>query len=289
MIEGTSRPGLPRLERVYDFDDVPITLTSSSLEVIGAIERMMSRRSLSRDRSYGTIAISAELVGDSWHILVDGKMVRSFPLPRVAPFVAEEIIATACAVAARRQRSILIRGAIIAKDGIGLALVGHDLESAKALALHLHARQWTAISFGYGFLNPHTLDVVGLQSLAAISSASIDQIPRPYRRAIEASQWYDAGRHLTFYAVDPYTVYPDHARSTTLKNILLIDGTVDHTAFTDEALVESDTGFLEHHPMRASIRVAKMTLGSPIATCDAIEKWSTSDAIAARGGKAVDC
>jgi hypothetical protein len=262
--------------RVFDFDDVPIAIASSSSEVTDAIERMMTLRARVYHDPVGAIRVTAELTGDLWQILVDDKMVRGLPKSSVPPLVAEELIATACAAAARRQRSILIRGAVLEKDGVGLALIGDDLDSAKALALHLHARRWSAISFGYSFLNPKTLDIVGLQSLAAVSSTSIDQIPRRYRRAIEASKWYDAGYHLTFYAVDPYLVHPDHALSTTLKTMIVIDGDIDETASVQEAFEVRDVGFLENHPMAGSIRIAKMTLGTPIASCDAIEQWFAS-------------
>jgi hypothetical protein len=261
--------------RVYDFDDVPIGMESSSAEVLAALDRIMRARAHVPDGSPGVVTVAGERTADTWSIRVDGRAVRGLPLANSPPLVAEELIATACAVAARRRLSILIRGPVLERGGEGVALIGDDLDSAKALALHLHARHWTAVSFGYSFLNPHSLNLVGLQSLAAISSTSISRIPRRYRRAIEASKWYDSGSDLTFYAVDPHLVHPGRALSTTLTRVIVIDGTVASHALLDDSCDASEIGFLANHPLADSIRVAKMTLGSPIASCDSIESWAS--------------
>jgi hypothetical protein len=258
----------------HDFGEVTLSFSSESEDVVLTIERMMSRRSRRPDLAYN-LEIRAVRSDDAWSLYLNDSVLRKLPASSPAPFVAEIAIEAACFAAASSGKAILLRGAFLEKDGVGLALVGSDLASVKVLALHLHARRWSAVSFEYGFLNDQVLEVTGLQSLVTISSSSIDQIPRRYFRAIEASRWYDSGKHLSFYAVDPFAVHPGHSQLTTLTNAIAIDGLVsDMPAMHQD--VERRNQLFAGHSLCSSIRFATMTLGTPIASCDAIEHWLSS-------------
>ena len=258
----------------YYFAGTPIWISSSSDDVVTATRRIMGVRTASQIDTPAASHISATLNDGLWTITADGNAECHLPQATAPPLIAEALITTACKIAAHQQGKVLIRGAVLAKNGVGIALTGQDLSSTTALALHLHARQWTGISFSYSFFDRRTQNVDGLHSLATVSSRAIDDVPRQYRRAIEASKWYFSGGLLTFYNVNPFLVTSHTATSTYLSGVLLIDGTADETPAIDEFVSSAVHPSFGIEPQELPVRIATLIMGSPIASCDAIERWT---------------
>jgi len=222
--------------------------------------------------------VSARSNGDGWLLEVDGAVVQRLAQRTPAARVAEELIATACVAVAGKTNSILIAGAVLTKDGKTLALIGGDLDSARVIGFHLHARRWSAIAFRYAFLSRASLSTIGLHSLAVVSSSSIDQMPTRYRPAIEVSLWYDTGFDLAFYTVEPLVVHSSWLPSTPLTHVVLVDGKIDDEPSLDVGVGPSDARVIGQHADAGSLRVARLTLGTPVASCNILEKWITGAA-----------
>jgi hypothetical protein len=257
---------------IYEFGAEPVAL-SATPEVLVAL-RAIFRPQFLRPPASPTTTVAAYAGHDGWKLEVDGSFVRGLGHSTPIPRVAEEVVAASCAAVAKKTSSILLSGAILAKDGVTIALVGDDLDSAKVLGLHLHARGWAAVTFGYGFLSRATLDIVGLRALASMSSTSIDQIPARYRAAVEGSLWYYSGFDLTFYTVDPLHISSSSLAASTLTHVVIVDGAIEDRPALITDFDDADTGQLRVHPMIQSICIASLILGTPIASCGAIEQWA---------------
>ena len=258
---------------VYEFAGEAVSLSATSPEVVVALQGILRPAARGMSASPASTSVAALLGHDGWQLEVDGNVVRGLAAPTPIPRVAEEVIAAACSAVASKRSNILVSGALLEKDGAAIALVGDDLDAAKVLGFHLHARGWAAVSFGYAFVSGASLEVLGLRALASVSASTIDQIPASYRTAIEASRWYSSGLDLTFYTVDPLVAHSGSAPAAELTHVVIVDGALEEkpsmTADVDPATI----GPLGGHSLVQSLQIARLTQGAPIASCDAIERW----------------
>jgi hypothetical protein len=259
---------------VYEFVDERVGLSTTSGAVAAALRGILRPSEIEAQVSSTSTMVAARAERDGWQLEVDGSLVRGLAQATPIPRVAEEVIATACSAVAEKKSSILVSGAILEKGDVTLALVGDDLDSAKVLGLHLHARGWAAVTFGYGFVGGATLEVAGLRALASMSSTSIDQIPARYRPAIEGSLWYYSGFDLTFYTVDPLAINPCSTPTATLTHVVIVDGALEDRPALTTDVDDADIGPLRRHPLIQSLCIASLTLGTPIASCGAVERWA---------------
>jgi len=276
---GNALVGPAEICDVYDFGGESLAVSASSPDVLAALRKIL-RPPLAAPLSRTSTIVGARTGRDGWQLEVDGAVVRGMAFSTPIPRIAEEVIATACSAVAKKRSNILVSGAILAKDGVTVALIGDDLDSAKVLGFHLHARGWAAVTFGYGFVNGATLEVAGLPALASVSSTSIDQIPPRYRGAIEASLWYYSGFDLMFYTVDPLLVHPRAESDVVLTHVVIVDGELEDKPSLTGDIDLARLGTLGVQPLVQYLRFARLTLGAPIASCGAVEQWVLSSPIA---------
>ena len=258
---------------VHEFGGHLVAFTVASPGVLAALKAVLYSCSRDVPAASAPTRVRALSGRDGWQLEVDGSIVRGLALRTPLPLVAEEMIATACLAVASKTSGFLLNGVLLEKDGAAIALVGDDLDSTKVLGLHLHGRGWAAVAFAYGFVSETSLEVVGQPALVSVSSTAIDQIPPRYRPAIEASLWYDAGFDLTFYTVDPLSIHRRSISSAVLTHVVVVDGELEDSPSLSTDLEAAEIGPLGSHVMIGSVRIARLTLGTPIASCGAVERW----------------
>jgi hypothetical protein len=243
--------------------------------LITALDRMLPCRGGGNDLVEPIVSLRVTWSDEAWEIRCDGASTHEFGALSPGALVAEKTVGIAAAEAAKRTGVTLLRAAILQRSGFSLALVGDDVDSWLTLAFHLHAREWTTVSFSHSFVDRDRLTVVSLGKLATIASSRIADVPRRCRAAIEASPWYDSGDDLLFYAVDPSKGSGAPATAVHLISALVIvDGEIASAAAIEEAPCDEARRFLGDHPRRGDLRCARLKLGHPIASCDAVESWA---------------
>jgi len=193
-------------------------------------------------------------------------------LPQVCGAIVASLIADVAEIAELR----VCRAAAVERNGHAVALLGDDWESCVVLAAHLHARGWRFLGGDYVLIDPKTFIVHATRKALYATLSIMDELPNPYRRAIEASPWYSTAREIAFYAVDPTLVLPTSAWSDRglLSAVLVVDGDVaEFPALERTPSRAISKGIGGKDLERAGVIVAGVKLGDYIATCDLIERW----------------
>src|SRR6202041_2935162 len=98
----------------------------------------------------------------------------------------------------------------------------------------------------------------------------IEELPLPYRRAVEQSPWYSTTHDIAFYAVDPQLAITGVPWADTgrLHAVLLLDGQVSEFGSLERggnfAVGDTTSTELEH----AGVAVAEVVRGDYVKTCD---------------------
>jgi hypothetical protein len=193
-------------------------------------------------------------------------------LPQVCGAVVASLIADVAEVAQLR----VCRAAAVERNGCAVAFLGDDWESCVVLAAHLHARGWRFLGGDYVLIDPKTLMVHATRKALYATLSIMDELPIPYRRAIEASPWYSTSREIAFYAVDPTLVPPASAWSERglLRAVLIVDGDVAEFPSLERTPSRAiSKGISGKDLEQAGVAVAGVKLGDRIATCDLLERW----------------
>jgi len=193
-------------------------------------------------------------------------------LPQVCGAVVASLIADVAEVALLHA----CRAAAVERNGRAVALLGDDWESCIVLAAHLHARGWRLLGGDYVLIDPKTLTVHATRKSLYATLSIMDDLPNPYRRAIEASPWYSTSRDIAFYAVDPTLVLPASAWAERgrLSAVLIVDGDVAEFPSLERTPSRAiSKGISGKDLEQAGVAVAGVKLGDCIATCDLLEHW----------------
>jgi len=193
-------------------------------------------------------------------------------LPQVCGAVVSSLIAEIAGAAQLR----VLRAAAVERAGKAVLFVGDDWESCVVLATHLHARGWRFLGGDYVLIDPATLTVHATRKLLYATLGIMDELPLPYRRAVEASPWYATPREIAFYAIDPAVVpstlpWADRGR---LNAVLRVDGDVLQFPSLERSASLSISEDISGADLeRGGVAVANVKLGDFIATCDLLERW----------------
>jgi hypothetical protein len=259
--------------RVADID-ASIQAPAAVLSILNRT-LMHARRPLAGAQLKATIEVSNDEF--SWHIRgssqrSDKVLSTASALPQVCGAVVSALIADVAQAAQLR----VCRAAAIERDGRAFVFVGDDWESCLALAAHLHVRGWRFLGGDYVLIDPATLTVHSIRKSLYVTLSIVEELPLPYRRAVEASPWYSTPREIAFYAIDPALVpaTPPWAERGRLSAVLRVDGhigefpSLERTA--SPSLAEGIGGDILE---RGGVAVAEVRLGDYIATCDLLERW----------------
>ncbi len=213
----------------------------------------------------------------AWHIR--GSSQRSHkvlsatsPLPQVCGAVVSSLIADVAQIASLH----VCRAAAVERAGRAVAFVGDDWESCIVLAAHLHARGWRLLGGDYVLIEPGTLTVHATRKSLYVTLSIMDELPLPYRRAVEASPWYSTQREIAFYAIDPALVPSTlpWAERGVLRAVLKVDGDVAEFPSLERCASPAiSEGISGEDLERSGVVVAEVKLGDYIATCDLLERW----------------
>jgi hypothetical protein len=260
-------------DNVYEVGGVPVSFASAIPEILPLLKRILRYEKSGCAVADGPLRVSVIATEDRYNICVDELLVRRLVRTTPAPLVAQELILAACTTVARKIGATLFRGPIVEKDGVRLALVGDDIDAANVLAFHFHSRGWSILTFCYSLVDRATLVVSGLDTLASISSSSIGDIPTRYRSSIEASLWYDTGFDLMFYTVDAACPLSGSSEPMPLTHLIMVDGEIEDLPAIvgiDDLTQVSALGIEDRTPR---FILGRLTQGTPIASCGAIERW----------------
>lgn len=213
----------------------------------------------------------------AWHIRgssqrSDKVLSATSPLPQVCGAVVSSLIADV----AQTAQLHVCRAAAVERAGRAVVFVGDDWESCVVLAAHLHARGWRLLGGDYVLIDPVTLTVHATRKLLYVTLAIMDELPLPYRRAVEASPWYSTAREIAFYAIDPALgpSTPGWAERGRLGAVLKVDGDVSEFPSLERGVSPTiGEGISGHDLERCGVAVAEVKLGDYIATCDLLERW----------------
>jgi hypothetical protein len=267
-------------DNVYEIGGVRVLFATAIPEILPLLKRILRYERSGCAIAETPLCVSVIATNDRYNICVDEVTVRGLVRTVPIPLVVQELVSVACTTVAKKIGAALLRGPIVEKDGVCLALVGDDVEAANVLAFHFHSRGWAIRTFRYSFVDRATLVVLGLGALASISSSSIGDIPTRYRSSIEASLWYDTGFDLAFYTVEAAILLAGSSEPSRLTHLITVDGEIEDLPaifVIDDFTQVSALGIEDRGP---GIVLGRLTQGTPIASCGAIERW----AFASRNG-----
>jgi hypothetical protein len=197
---------------------------------------------------------------------------KNSALPQVCGAVVSSLIADVAEVAGLH----VCRAAAVERDGVASAFIGDDWESCIVLAAHLHSRGWRFLGGDYLLIDPATLTVHATRKSLYATLAIMDELPLPYRRAVEASPWYSTQCEIAFYAIDPAmalssSAWAEHGR---LGALFIVDGDIGEFPSLERPGSRTVTEGLSSEELeRAGVTVAEIKLGDYIATSDLLERW----------------
>jgi len=197
-------------------------------------------------------------------------------LTSALPQVCGAIVSSLVADVAEAAHLHVCRAAAVERGGHAVAFLGDDWESCIVLAAHLHARGWRFLGGDSVLIDPTTLTLHATHKSLYATLSIMDELPIPYRRAIEASPWYSTAREIAFYAVDPTFVLPTStwAERGRLSAVLIVDGDVaKFPSLERSASPAISKGISGEDLERAGVALAGVKLGDYIATCDLLERW----------------
>jgi hypothetical protein len=260
---------------------VRIADIDAAIRAPGVVLSILSRTLMHARRPHAGafVKTTIEVANDevAWHIR--GSSARSHkvlsstsPLPQVCGAVVSALIAD---VAEAAQLHVC-RAAAVERAGRAAIFIGDDWESCVVLAAHLHARGWRFLGGDYVLIDPSNLNVHATRKSLYATLSIMDELPLPYRRAVEASPWYSTPSEIAFYAIDPTLVLPtsawaEHAR---LGAVLIVDGDVAEFPSLERTPSRAlSAGISGEYLEQAGVAVAEVKLGDYIATCDLLERW----------------
>jgi hypothetical protein len=226
-----------------------------------------------------SVKTTIEVRNDEFAWRIHGSSPRSHKILSTAsalPQVCGAVVSSLIADIAEAAGLNICRAAAVERAGRAAAFVGDDWESCVVLAAHLHARGWRFLGGDYVLIDPRTLIVHATRKLLYVTLSIMDELPLPYRRAVEASPWYSTPREIAFYGIDP-TLVPSTsawAERGRLAAILKVDGNVSEFPSLERAPWPAiGEGLSGEDLERAGVAVAEVKLGDYIATCDLLERW----------------
>lgn len=196
-------------------------------------------------------------------------------LPQVCGAVVSSLIADVAQAAGLR----VCRAAAVEREGRAAVFTGDDWESCLVLAAHLHARGWRFLGGDYVLIDPETLTVHAIRKSLYVTLSIVEELPLPYRRAVEASPWYSTPREIAFYAIDPALVpsTPSWAEQGRLHAVLRVDGDIAEFPSLERAVSPAITEGIGGKDLeRGGVTIAEIKLGEYIATSDLVERWLQS-------------
>ncbi len=211
--------------------------------------------------------------------VVEGRHNAAIELPEnaVVPAIAGAVTTMMAREVAHSSSAVLIQAVIVERGGRALALAGPGWNAAVTIATHLSVRGWRMLTSRFAFLDAATLDISGLSKLLYIDTEHIPDLPRQYRRALEASPWHSTADGIAFYGVDPLvaegaTAWVEHA---TLAAALIITdpGKVDAPAID---IVEPDAvaaAFAGTELPLPDESFASLVAGPTLSTVNLVERW----------------
>lgn len=205
----------------------------------------------------------------------DKVLSATSPLPQVCGAVVSSLIADV----AQEARLDVCRAAAVESSGRAVVFIGDDWESCVVLAAHLQARGWRLLGGDYVLIDPRTLTVHATRKLLYVTLSIMEELPLPYRRAVEASPWYSTAGEIAFYAIDPRSesskpVWSERGR---LGAVLKVDGDVSEFPSLERGVSPSITENISGERLeQRGIAMAEVKLGDYIATCDLVERWLQS-------------
>jgi hypothetical protein len=260
---------------------VRIADVDAAIRAPGPVLSILSRTLMHARRPHAGafVKTNVEVTNDeyAWHINGSSERSRkvlsaSSALPQVCGAVVSALIADI----AEAAKLHVCRAAAVERAGRAAIFIGDDWESCVVLAAHLHARGWRFLGGDYVLIDPATLTVHATRKSLYATLSIMDELPLPYRRAVEASPWYSTPREIAFYAIDPTLVLPTSAWAERgeLGAVLIVDGDVAEFPSLERTPSRSlSDGISGHNLERAGVAVAEVKLGDYIATCDLLERW----------------
>jgi hypothetical protein len=226
-----------------------------------------------------SVQTTIEVSSDQFAWRIRGTSRRSNKVLSTAsalPQVCGAVVSSLIADVAEAAKLHVCRAAAVERAGRAVVFVGDDWESCVVLAAHLHARGWRFLGGDYILIDPTTLTVHATRKLLYATLSIMDELPLPYRRAVEASPWYSTPREIAFYAIDP-TLVPSTsawAERGHLCAVLRVDGDVSEFPSLERAAYRAiNEGLRSEDLERAGVAIAEVKLGDYIATCDLLERW----------------
>jgi hypothetical protein len=260
---------------------VRVADVDASIRAPGSVLSVLSRTLMHacRPLAGASVQTTIEVSNDeyAWHI--HGSSQRSHKVlsaTSALPQVCGAIVSSLIADIAQTAQLCVCRAAAVERAGRAVAFIGDDWESCVVLAAHLHARGWRFLGGDYVLIDPRTLTVHATRKLLYVTLSIMDELPLPYRRAVEASPWYSTPREIAFYAIDPALVpsTPPWAERGHLSAILRVDGDVSEFPSLERAASTAiGEGISGDDLERAGVNIAEVKLGDYIATCDLLERW----------------
>ncbi len=260
---------------------VRVADVDAAIRAPGPVLSILSRTLMHARRNHAGALVEATIVvtNDGFVWRIDGKSQNSHKFLSTAsalPQVCGAVVSSLIADVAEAAQLQVCRIAAVERAGRAVAFVGDDWESCVVLAAHLHARGWSFLGCDYVLIDPTTLTVHAIRKSLYATLSIMDELPIPYRRAVEASPWYSTAREIAFYAVDPTLVHPTFAWAERgrLGAVLIVDGDVAEFPCLERAGSRAlSEGISGEDLERAGVAVAGVKLGDYIATVDLLERW----------------
>jgi hypothetical protein len=277
MSESTLPLEPDRTEREYRCYRLVETLVEveAPLAVARVLDTTMIRV---RSASSGAVArVSVERIDDRYVVTGTTAPSIELPLDSVIPAIAGAVTTIVAREVARAALLTLIEAVVVERDGRALAMIGPGWNEAVAIATHLSVRGWRILTSRFAFLDPATLTISGFAKLLYIETARIPELPRQYRRALEASPWHSTVDGIAFYGVDPLvaegaTAWADHAK---LAGALVI--TADHATEAPTIDLASADDIVAAFPgagtALSDVTSASLSAGPTLATVNFVEHW----------------
>lgn len=259
--------------RVADIDAV--------IRAPGPVLSILSRTLMHacRPHSGARVKTTIEVSNDEFAWRIRGSSMNSHKVlskTSALPQVCGAVVSSLIADVAEAARLHVCRAAAVQHAGRAAIFLGDDWESCVVLAAHLHARGWRFLGGDYVLIDPTTLTVHATRKSLYATLSIMDELPLPYRRAIEASPWYSTPREIAFYAIDP-TLVPSTsawAERGRLGAVLIVDGdAAEFPSLERTAARAISEGISGEDLERAGVAVAGVKLGDYNATCDLLERW----------------
>jgi|SRR5579863_3822632 len=265
----------------HDSLSVRVAGVDAVIRAPGEVLSVLSRTLMHARRPHGSahVKTTIEVSSDEYVWTIRGTSERSHKVlstASVLPQVCGAVVSSLIADIAESAGLHVCRAAAVERNGVAAAFVGDDWESCVVLAAHLHSRGWRFLGGDYLLIDPTTLMVHATRKSLYATLAILDDLPLPYRRAIEASPWYSTQHEIAFYAIDPDMVPATStwAEHGTLGAVFVVDGDISEFPALERSPARTIAEGLSAEELeRAGVAIAAVKLGDYIATSDLVERW----------------